>query len=110
MAPRPEQRAGQRPGQGSRGAVPTETTGTPPGVPPEVAARATELRREIVRNNELYHVLDAPEIPDSEYDLLVVELRQIEADYPALASPDSPTQAVGAAPSGLFAGCATASP
>ncbi len=56
----------------------------------------------ILHHNELYHTLDAPEIPDSEYDLLVVELRQLEADYPALATPDSPTQAVGAAPSGLF--------
>ncbi len=74
-----------------------------PTVPPEVAARAAELRALIVRNNELYHVLDAPEIPDAEYDLLVVELRQLEADHPALATPDSPTQTVGAAPSGLFA-------
>ena len=72
-------------------------------VPPQVAARGRELRALIVRNNELYHVLDAPEIPDAEYDLLVVELRQLEADYPALATPDSPTQTVGAAPSGLFA-------
>ncbi len=47
-------------------------------------------------------MLDAPEIPDAEYDLLVVELRQLEADYPALATPDSPTHTVGAAPSGLF--------
>jgi DNA ligase (NAD+) len=72
-------------------------------VPPQVATRAAELRALIVRNNELYHVLDAPEIPDAEYDLLVVELRGLEVDYPALATPDSPTQSVGAAPSGLFA-------
>ena len=71
-------------------------------VPKEAAARAAELRAQIIRNNELYHQLDAPEIPDSEYDLLVVELRQLEEDYSALATPDSPTQAVGAAPSGLF--------
>ncbi len=71
-------------------------------VPKEAAARAAELRAQIIHNNELYHQLDAPEIPDSEYDLLVVELRQLEEDYPALATPDSPTQAVGAAPSGLF--------
>jgi len=71
-------------------------------VPKEAAARAAELRAQIIQNNELYHQLDAPEIPDSEYDLLVVELRQLEEDYPALATPDSPTQAVGAAPSGLF--------
>ncbi len=71
-------------------------------VPPKAAARAAALRALIVHHNELYNVLDAPEIPDSEYDLLVVELRQLEADYPSLATPDSPTQTVGAAPSGLF--------
>ena len=65
-------------------------------------ARADDLRAQILRNNELYHVLDSPEIPDSEYDLLVRELRQLEADYPQLATPDSPTNTVGAAPSGLF--------
>ena len=71
-------------------------------VPPKAAARAAALRALILHHNELYHTLDAPEIPDSEYDLLVVELRSLEAEYPALATPDSPTQAVGAAPSGLF--------
>ncbi len=71
-------------------------------VPTKAAARAAALRALILHHNELYNVLDAPEIPDSEYDLLVVELRQLEADYPALATPDSPTQTVGAAPSGLF--------
>ncbi len=71
-------------------------------VPPEAAVRAHELRELIRRNNELYHVLDAPELPDAEYDLLVVELRKLESDYPTLATPDSPTSAVGAAPSGLF--------
>jgi DNA ligase (NAD+) len=71
-------------------------------IPKKAVERAAELRALIVHNNELYNVLDAPEIPDSEYDLLVVELRQLEADYPALATPDSPTHTVGAAPSGLF--------
>ena len=70
--------------------------------PPKAAARAEELRALILHHNELYHVLDAPEIPDAEYDLLVVELRQLEADHPELVTPDSPTQTVGAAPSGLF--------
>ncbi len=68
----------------------------------DVAARVEELRAQIVHHNELYHPLDSPEIPDSEYDLLVRELRQLEEEYPSLASPDSPTNAVGAAPSGLF--------
>jgi DNA ligase (NAD+) len=78
------------------------TAAGPDEVPQEASARAADLRQQIVHNNELYHQLDAPEIPDAEYDLLVVELRQLEADYPALATPDSPTQAVGSAPSGLF--------
>jgi DNA ligase (NAD+) len=71
-------------------------------VPPEASSRAAELRAQIIHNNELYNVLDAPEIPDAEYDLLVIELRQLEEDYPSLATPDSPTHTVGAAPSGLF--------
>jgi len=71
-------------------------------VPPEVAARVEELRSIIAHHNVLYHTLDSPEIPDSEYDLMVRELRELEAAYPALATADSPTNAVGAAPSGLF--------
>ena len=78
------------------------TVAGPDQIPQEASDRAAELRRQVIHNNELYHQLDAPEIPDAEYDLLVVELRQLESDYPALATPDSPTQAVGAAPSGLF--------
>ena len=68
----------------------------------DVAARVEELRALIRHHNELYHTLDSPEIPDSEYDLLVVELRRLEEEHPELASADSPTNAVGAAPSGLF--------
>jgi len=71
-------------------------------VPPDTAARAEELRALIAHNNVLYHTLDSPEIPDAEYDLLVRELREIEEAHPSLATPDSPTNAVGAAPSGLF--------
>ncbi len=71
-------------------------------LPPGVAKRAEELRSLIRHQNTLYHTLDAPEIPDAEYDLLVLELRQLESAHPALATPDSPTNSVGAAPSGLF--------
>ncbi len=78
-------------------------TGGDGKAPAEAIARAEELRALIRHNNELYNVLDAPEIPDAEYDLLVVELRQLESDNPSLVTPDSPTQTVGAAPSGLFA-------
>ena len=71
-------------------------------VPPGAAERAEELRALIRHHNTLYHTLDAPEIPDAEYDLLVLELRRLESEYPVLATPDSPTNSVGAAPSGLF--------
>jgi DNA ligase (NAD+) len=66
------------------------------------AGRVNELRRQIAHHNERYHTLDAPEIPDAEFDLLVRELRQLEEDHPELASPDSPTNTVGGAPSVLF--------
>jgi DNA ligase (NAD+) len=75
----------------------------PPDSDGSLAARVAELSDLITYHNERYHQLDAPEIPDSEYDALVAELRRIEAEHPELARPDSPTQAVGAAPSGLFA-------
>ena len=70
---------------------------------PELAGRAAELGRAIDYHNERYHVLDSPEISDAEYDALVRELRVIEAEHPELVTPDSPTLAVGAAPSPLFA-------
>jgi DNA ligase (NAD+) len=66
--------------------------------PAEPAARAAELRRLIAYHNERYHVLDSPEIADADYDLLVRELLAIESEHPELASPDSPTTKVGAAP------------
>jgi DNA ligase (NAD+) len=65
--------------------------------------RAAELRKRIDDANYRYHVLDEPDIADVEYDRLMRELEAIEAEYPALATPDSPTQRVGAAPSGAFA-------
>ena len=61
-------------------------------------ARAAVLRREIERHNRLYYAKDAPEITDAEYDRLFEELARLERDHPELASPDSPTQRVGAAP------------
>lgn len=69
----------------------------------EAAARAAELRRRIEVANEQYFVEDAPELPDAEYDLLKDELRALEERFPELATPDSPTAAVGARPSTLFA-------
>ena len=66
-------------------------------------ARAEALRAQIAHHNERYHVLDAPEVTDAEYDELIRELRAIEAEHPDLAVPDSPTTQVGAAPSAQFA-------
>ena len=60
------------------------------------AARSAELRGLIERCNYEYHVLDNPTLEDFEYDALTRELRAIEAEYPELATPDSPTQKVGA--------------
>jgi DNA ligase (NAD+) len=65
--------------------------------------RAQQLRAEIEHHNYLYYALDAPEIPDAEYDRLLRELQHLEAQYPALVSPDSPTQRVGSAPVSAFA-------
>ena len=65
--------------------------------------RAGELRRLISEANHQYHVLDAPTVPDGEYDGWVRELQAIEAEHPELVTPDSPTQRVGAPPSSQFA-------
>ena len=64
----------------------------------QARARAGTLRAEINRHNYRYHVLDDPAVPDAEYDRLLGELIALEAAYPALISPHSPTQRVGAAP------------
>ncbi len=60
--------------------------------------RVNRLRREIERHNRLYYVLDQPEISDAEYDSLFRELLKLEAEFPELVTPDSPTQRVGGAP------------
>jgi DNA ligase (NAD+) len=67
------------------------------------AARAADLRREIDHHAYRYYALDSPEISDAAYDALVRELEQIEAAFPQLVTPDSPTQRVGAPPSETFA-------
>ena len=66
------------------------------------AERIRELRALIAHHNEQYHSLDAPEIPDADYDVLVRELRRLEDDFPELVDSQSPTQLVGSAPSVLF--------
>ena len=56
--------------------------------------RAAELRRQLQHHDHQYHVLDAPEIPDADYDRLFQELQALEDAEPALRSADSPTQRV----------------
>ena len=70
---------------------------------PAPAARIAELRRRIDDANHRYHVLDDPDLPDAEYDRLMRDLETLEAAHPDLVTPVSPTQRVGAAPSGAFA-------
>ena len=70
--------------------------------PATVVARIQQLRQELEAHNYRYYVLDAPSIPDAEFDKLFRELQQLESEYPQLASPDSPTQRVGAQPSSEF--------
>ena len=65
----------------------------PPSEAP-TALRAAELRRQLHHHAHRYYVLDAPEIPDAEYDRLFAELQALEAADPALRTPDSPTQRV----------------
>jgi DNA ligase (NAD+) len=67
------------------------------------AQRAAELRATIDEANYRYYVLDDPTMEDQQYDRLLRELQDLEAANPELAAPDSPTQRVGAAPSGAFA-------
>jgi DNA ligase (NAD+) len=67
------------------------------------AAKIDQLREELRHHEYQYHVLDAPEISDAEYDTKMRELRSLEADHPELVTPDSPTQRVGGKPKEGFA-------
>ncbi len=61
--------------------------------------RKIEALRDKIRHHEhLYYVLDAPELTDAEFDVLMNELKRLEADHPELVTPDSPTQRVGGKP------------
>ncbi|HEV2711866.1 MAG TPA: NAD-dependent DNA ligase LigA [Gaiellaceae bacterium] len=68
----------------------------------DVESRVAALRAAIERHNYRYHVLDDPEVSDAEYDRLFDELKALEEEHPALATPDSPTRRVGAPPSERF--------
>ncbi|HET8888292.1 MAG TPA: NAD-dependent DNA ligase LigA [Candidatus Angelobacter sp.] len=61
-----------------------------------------ELRETIRHHEHLYYVLDAPELPDAEFDRLMQELKRLEAAHPELITPDSPTRRVGGKPAEGF--------
>lgn len=69
----------------------------------DVTEQLTSLRNLIRHHEHCYYVLDAPEIPDSEYDKLIKQLQKIEQQYPNLITIDSPTQRVGGTPLTQFA-------
>ena len=68
----------------------------------DAAQRLAELREQIRRHDYLYYVESRPEVSDAEYDALVGELRALEAQFPELVTPDSPTQRVGGQPVEAF--------
>ncbi|MGD8841611.1 MAG: NAD-dependent DNA ligase LigA, partial [Gammaproteobacteria bacterium] len=67
-----------------------------------IQAEAASLRQELNEHNYRYYVLDDPSITDEAYDRLFRRLQQLEAEYPELATPDSPTQRVGSEPASHF--------
>ena len=64
-------------------------------VPEDVREEAEKLKKELRHHSYLYYVLDKPEISDYEFDHMYRKLVDIEAKYPELVTPDSPTQRVG---------------
>jgi DNA ligase (NAD+) len=86
----------------------TESLPVDPGLVDEAAslepdaaeARHADLAEQVRRANRLYHEEDAPEISDADYDQLFRRLVALEAAFPALITPDSPTQKVGGTPAG----------
>lgn len=67
-------------------------------IPENIRQRVQKLREMVELHNYRYYILDAPTIPDAQFDRLFRELQQLEQLYPQLVTPESPTQRVGAAP------------
>ena len=63
----------------------------------QATQEALKLKNEIIYHNKKYYVEDSPEIDDYEYDMLYRKLQELEAQFPQLVTPDSPTQKVGGA-------------
>ncbi|MDA8295914.1 MAG: NAD-dependent DNA ligase LigA [Actinomycetota bacterium] len=95
--PEPTMSSGRPPVEALAARAASEAPATAP------ADRVAELRRQIAYHSARYHQDDAPEIADFEYDALVLELTELEASHPELASAVSPTATVGAPPSPAFA-------
>src|SRR6266436_8519015 len=68
----------------------------------DAAQRITDLREQIHHHDYLYYVEARPEVSDAEYDALMRELRELEAAFPDLVTPDSPTQRVAGQPVDAF--------
>src|SRR5512141_2121463 len=78
---------------------------------PKGSEKKIEALRDKIRHHEYrYYVLDDPEISDAEFDLLVNELKGLEAEHPELITPDSPTQRVGGKPREGFIKAAHSAP
>ena len=71
-------------------------------VPEKIKREVASLRKKIERHDKLYHSLDKPEIPDADYDSLVLRLESLELEY-GLSSQSSPSHKVGAPPLKKFA-------
>ena len=78
--------------------MPADTPPAPAPAAEDARQRVAELRRRITHHERRYYVLDAPEISDAEFDVLLRALQALEAQHPDLVSPDSPSQRVGGAP------------
>jgi DNA ligase (NAD+) len=82
--------------------TPAQVASAGPEPPASALARHAALSTEIDDNQYRYYILDAPTVSDAEYDAMMRELQQLEEDYPALRTPQSPTQRVGGTYSTLF--------
>ena len=80
----------------------TDADGAAENSASEAQQRIEDLRHQIERANYEYFVLDDPTLTDAEYDALMAELRQLEAEHPEFVTPDSPTQRVSGAPAERF--------
>ena len=78
------------------GSMPADSQ--PEAAAEEARRRITDLRRDLVRHEHRYYVLDDPDITDAEFDALMRELEGWETRFPELVTPDSPSQRVGGAP------------